>query len=146
MKTTVELDMNDGSTKRFPAVAPVALFWTVVQKCDAFRGWFLQLLQSKPSDLNNLWRVALYNDEVLPGNPLKVSNDRKLVGFYWSWMEYRRFIHHECMWYHLCAIRTSHIKKVKGGVSQLFKKLVSLFFSTPADLRVGVHMTISSVL
>ena len=140
--TTIELDMTDGSTKQFPVVSPMALFWMVLQKCDSFRGWFLELLQSKPSNHSNLWRVALYNDEVLPGNPLKVSNERKIMGFYWSWMEYDRFIHHECMWYHLCAIRSSHIRKVKGGVSQLFKKLVCLFFSAPADLRLGIQMTL----
>lgn len=140
--THISLDLIDGSVKQFPVVHPLALFWMVLQKCDAFRGWFLELLQSKPSNLNNMWRVALYNDEVLPGNPLKVSNERKIMGFYWSWMEYGNFIHQECMWYHLCAIRSSHIRKVKGGVSQLFKKLLPLFFSAPTDLRLGVQMTI----
>ena len=140
--THISLDLTDGSVKQFPVVHPLALFWMVLQKCDAFRGWFLEHLQSKPSNLNNMWRVALYNDEVLPGNPLKVSNERKIMGFYWSWMEYGKFIHQECMWYHLCAIRSSHIRKVKGGVSQLFKKIVPLFFSAPADLRLGVQMTL----
>ena len=41
----------------------------------------------------------------------------------------------------ICAVRSSRVKDVKSTYSQVFKKIASLFFDDPFDLRKGVMLT-----
>lgn len=136
--TCLELDMEDGSKRSFPAVNPLPLLWLCLHRCQCFAAWFHALLNTCTHD--HPFRVALYSDEVLPGNALKVTNHRKLLAWYWSWMEYDHLIHMEGLWLHIFVLRASYVKKVKGGAGQILSKVMDLFFSDPFDLRLGIRL------
>ena len=79
---TIEVELLDGKKARYPAVAPVAFLHGVLKRCSGFRSYFESALRATPATLQEPWRISLYVDEVLPGNALKVTNERKLVAFY----------------------------------------------------------------
>ena len=66
-------------------------------------------------------------DEIAPGNALKPTNERKIVAFYWSILQFGRLVHAEELWLHILVIRSSLMRKIRGGYSQLLAKVSRLF-------------------
>ena len=137
--TTYQLQMNDGSTKEFPAVAPVDLLEYIVMTCRTFADFMTGLMDSTDT---TKWQIVIYTDEVLPGAQLKVNNNRKLVSFYWAFVEYGAKLGVEDCWMHLATIRRSWMTGAKCGWSQVFKELCKLFFRKPKDLASGVVLNL----
>lgn len=138
--TTLSLEMEDGSFKSFPALNPFPLLWLCLHRCSQFAEFFHGILESVGPTHERPMKVALYCDEVLPGNALKVTNHRKLLAWYWSWLEYGRMIHMEGLWLHIFVLRASQVKKIKGGAGQILSKLIELFFNDPFDMRLGIRL------
>ena len=143
--TTISVEMQNGSFKEFPALNPLALLWLMLSTCSGFREYFSGVMAKHTSNPERMWRICMYGDEVLPGNALKVINERKLMSFYWSFLEFQQDLSNEQLWFHIFSLRTSHLKNIKSRVSQVFKKLCALFFSYPFDLRQGVKFEIPGV-
>eukprot|EP00438_Fugacium_kawagutii_P024642 Skav216075 [mRNA] locus=scaffold1111:21114:23159:+ [translate_table: standard] len=139
---TIDVDMTDGSLQQFPVLNPLAWLHLLLTTIEEFRQYFFALIDSTGCDYTHPWDIVLYCDEISPGNVLKPTNNRKLVGWYWTFWQFGKRIHTEALWFHLCAIRTSHMKKVKGGYSGLFSKLLRLFFTHPQDLRLGIPLEV----
>ena len=137
--TTYQLQMNDGSTKSFPAVAPVDLLEYIVMTCMTFADFMKGLMDS--TDTAN-WGIVIYTDEILPGAQLKINNNRKLVSFYWSFVQFGAKLGVEDCWLHLATIRRSWMTSAKCGWSQVFKELCKLFFKKPKDLASGVVLNL----
>lgn len=51
-------------------------------------------------------------------------------------------IHMEGLWLHIFVLRASHVKKIKGGASQILGKVMELFFNDPYDVRLGVKLEV----
>ena len=139
---TIEVELLDGKKARYPAVVPVAFLHGVLKRCSGFRSYFESALRATPATLQEPWRISLYVDEVLPGNALKVTNERKLVAFYWSFLEHGRRVHSEALWFHVLSVRSSSVKRIKAGVSQIMSKILELFFRPGVDLRYGIQFEI----
>ena len=114
--TTYQLQMNDGSTKSFPAVAPVDLLEYIVMTCMTFADFMKGLMDS--TDTAN-WGIVIYTDKILPGAQLKINNNRKLVSFYWSFVQFGAKLGVEDCWLHLATIRRSWMTSAKCGWSQV---------------------------
>ena len=136
---TIEVEAKQGGKKKIPVVAPLPLLANLVQAAP-FALFLDNLMSEKVPTVSKKWKICLYCDEVLPGNALKTTNDRKLVAFYWSFMEYGKFLYNEQLWMHICSLRTCHIKNIEGGYSAVFKHVAGLFFGAPHDLRHGVQL------
>ena len=134
----INLDLKNGSTRSVPILNPAALLWAECKKCVAF-GTFLQ---KAISECHNYMSIALYTDEVLPGNPLKGLNQRKLWAFYWSFLDFQQNLGCEELWLHVACIRSSILKQVSGGVTQVFEKIVKTFYRASYDFRYGLPLEI----
>ena len=88
------------------------------------------------------WSISLYSDEIVPGNALKPRNDRKLVACYWSFGQFDGAVGHEDVWHHIVAVRSSVVRSMKSGWSQLFKITCGAFFKEPLDVSKGVVLNI----
>ena len=64
---------------------PLALIYHLCMHSACFSGLMRELPRSSPVAPLNL---VIYADEVLPGNPLAVTQERKLWCFYWSILEF----------------------------------------------------------
>ena len=134
----VEVTMHTNNTMKVPCVSPLPLLWHSVRSCTSFSEWFWEKAQN--SNISTPLRIALYCDEVLPGDALKATNHRKMVCWYWTILEYGHHCSREELWMHLLTLRTVHVKKIAGGYSQLFRRVVELFHTAPFDARLGVSL------
>ena len=137
----VSLKLTNGSYKSFPMINPIAMLWTACNECPGFASLMAHQLKTRPSTPENGWRIVLYADEIVPGNNLAVHNGRKLWAVYWSMFEWGPYLSAECLWMNIITVRSSFIKQVEGGLSQLFKAVAASFFKNPFDLSKGVLLS-----
>lgn len=138
-----QLEMEDGSVTTWPAINPAVLLQHMCSQTP-----FAELLGSV-IDLREpgaKFTITIYSDEVLPGNPLKPDNGRKLVAFYWSLQEFGDRLGMEDLWFHLGSLRRVHVVEAKGGWSQVFCKLANVFFTSPYDMSRGIVLNLGSSL
>ena len=107
----INLALKDGGTRSVPILNPAALLCAECSKRVAF-GTFLQKAISKR---HNYLSIALYTDEILPGNPSKGLDQRKLWAFYGSFLDFQGNLGCEELWLHVACIRSSILKQVRGG-------------------------------
>ena len=136
----IEVEMLKGPNKKYPMINPMALLWFLCTECVGFRDAFRQQVAKHQPSLHTPHSVCIYQDEVLPGNPLRVTNERKLQCWYWSIAELGYFCGDEDFWLHILAVRTSEVKKIKSGTAQLFKLVVEKFFAFPYSMQNGVML------
>ena len=134
----VEATTHTNDTMKIPSVSPLPVLWHLVRSCPSFSEWFWEKAQN--SNISTPLRIALYCDEVLPGDALKATNHRKMVCWYWTILEYGHHCSCEELWTHLLTLRTVHVKKIAGGYSQLFRRVVELSHTSPFHARLGVSL------
>lgn len=138
----VQLKQTDGSVASYPAINPWKLLQHTLQECAAFSDLFVEKLRQNPNGYDNPWGIAIYSDEVLPGNQLKPRNERKLISFYWGFVQHGRGLCSEEQWFHLCTLRSSMVREANHGWAQLFKEVCMLFFKAPEDATLGIPLTV----
>ena len=100
---------------------------------------FSQQLRSHPNTAESSCRLALYADEVVPGNQLSVHNRRKVWMMYWSFLEFGLHLSNEHAWMPAVAEPSDDIKGVSGGISQVFAEVIKTFFGEIGfDFRAGI--------
>lgn len=140
---SVPMEMEDGSTRKITIVHPVLLLQHMASTIPAFATFMERKLVDHPNSAQSPWAVAVYSDEIIPGNMLKPRNDRKLVSFYWSFQEMDSAVGCEDLWHHSTAVRSTVVRSMKSGWSQLFRKVVESFFTAPLDLSKGVMLQLN---
>ena len=84
--------------------------------------------------------IVMYSDEITPGQQIK-GNDRKCQSVYWSLVNFGpELLCFESMWFTAAALRVSECKKIQGGMRQVYKRILRLFFGGRGrhDLRHGI--------
>lgn len=120
---------KDGSLGTMPAMSPLAFLWKIFRQGGTFVDFFLDLHNKNPSTPDSPWSIILYSDEVVPGNQLSHSNDRKHWVMYWSWMQLgAAVLQHEESWLPCLLERSTIIADLSGGMSQAFAIMLKLFF------------------
>ena len=141
---SVRIEMCNGAHKEFPVLSPMAMLSLQAAECAGFAEFLWGKLQQHRNSQSNMWDLAVYMDEISPGNALKVSNERKLVSFYWSVCQFEDALGAEPLWFHLASVRASFVKNMKCGVSQLFRELIKVFFISPTDASNGVMLRVGN--
>lgn len=140
--TEVEIELLNGRTKKYPMISPMGFLSHLSTESPGFSHFLAQQLRKHPCSQEQPWNVSLYSDEILPGNALKHSNERKLLGMYWAFVEFDEATSDEDMWFHLIAIRSSEVKKFKSGPAQLIKKVLEKFYEHPFAMNHGVQINV----
>jgi hypothetical protein len=140
----VPLISTTGEPIDMMVASPLALLWKSVKDCKSFSTMFMNRLAASPPSPEAPWRLVLYSDEVVPGNPLATDNRRKVWVVYFSFLELGpAVLCHEEAWFCVMAKRSHDVNQVSGGMSQVFKAIVKMFFG--ADIHNlatgGMHWT-----
>ena len=94
-----------------------------------------------PSSPSKPWRLALYADEVVPGNQLAIVNARKIWVSYFSFLELEEHLSNEVAWNPIFAEPSLGLKSVSSGISQVMAATIKLFVGADFDLSTaGVHL------
>ena len=118
-------------------INPLGYLHTAVkQPGSGFSKRFIELWNSKPSTVDNPWRIILYADEVVPGNALSLMNKRKVWIVYFSFVEFGAQLSDEDAWAPLAAEPSVGLKHVCAGISQAVAAVIKQFFGARTfDLR-----------
>lgn len=84
----LQLKALDGTCLHKELQHPAAMLFRVCETSEAFRHLVAKAALVSPPSLANPWRIVLYMDEVLPGNQLAYSHERKMWAVYWSVLEF----------------------------------------------------------
>ena len=91
-------------------------------------------LDSQPPTRCNPYRLALYSDEVTPGNVVSPDNLRKCWCVYWSILDLcPQALHDENAWFLITVKRSSEVNKVDGKFSAIFGCMIEQFFGGAHD-------------
>ena len=126
-----------------------AMLWMAFREGGRFSDLVRRSMVNHPCLPEKPWRLALYADEVVPGNPLSNENRRKIWVVYVSFLELGpAALSQEDNWFTLAVVRSKVLNTAAAGIGQLFRRLLhSLFgaqakhdFST-AGMRLGLGDT-----
>ena len=99
----------------------------------------LRKLAERPCSADRPWSLVIYSDEIVPGNALAFQHRRKLWAIYVSFLEFEEHLNNEYAWIPIVAVRTSQLKNVVSGISQVFAAVLKVFFGKllTYDFRTG---------
>ena len=136
-----ELDLvsNTGGRIKLNVLHPLAVLWSAVYTCTAFRDLFLARLEEKPSTYETPWSLIIYSDEVTPGAALSHDNLRKVQTVYYSFLELGpNVLAREDAWFCALAARSKTVNRVSGKMSQVIGAILKLMFAANSfNLMLG---------
>ena len=124
-----------------------------------FAAFLERKYDEKPSSRENPWNLVFYADEITPGSALKADNLRKIQAAYWSFLEFGgAALAKELFWFVYTTKRPSEVNKLKGGMIQVMRVMLEMFFSTnghniqlagivlvtPSGRRIRIHAVINA--
>ncbi len=121
--------------------------WAFLEAACAVSTNFTRLLQSTLDRSSNVLSIAIYTDEISPGQQLTSHNPRKTQTCYWGILEYgwpRLSCEHA--WNTLPLALTGEIEKIPDTMAFFFKLCLKMFLGDPvsSDLRNGILLRIPS--
>ena len=89
----------------------------------------MNLIQQSPPSPSNKYGLAIYSDEVVPGNTVAPDNLRKIWVIYASVIQFGPVaLSQEASWLTIGCCRSSCLSLVKGGIGQLIKEILKKTF------------------
>lgn len=89
-------------------------------------------------------RLALYADEVVPGDVLRPENKRKTMCVYLTIREFGRHLQHEAAWFPIAFLRAAVAKNLVGGYSAAFAALFKRLLLEEGNVRDGILVNCGS--
>lgn len=121
---SLELPLSGGGVYRWPTMNFQRMLQQLCEKCEGMRSVMLDGLARRPGDHQHPWHIALYADEVVPGNVLSPDNRRKVMAFYATFRELGWAVTHEQYWLPLAVLRREVASQVLGGWSAVVRALL----------------------
>ena len=129
------------ANKELWLINPLAYLYHAYKSCDGFRRFLDERHGQRPSSVDNPWRLCLYSDEVVPGNPLAPRQARKVWVIYFSFLDFHPHLHMEEAWTPIIAEPTLGLKTVESGIAQVFGMALKQFFGRRVfDMRSGIAL------
>lgn len=119
----------DKSSKEIAFVNPLTLLAAAMEQGGGFSQMVEQTLASKTCSYEEPFRLLVYADEIVAGNPLSHHTSRKVWAFYISILEFGPImLQKEQCWLTVMIQRSSVVNTLSAGVSQLYKILLKTIF------------------
>ena len=145
--TKVPLARSDGSIWWLECQCILAMLYATAKWSMGFSRLITSTLaRCGPSTPHNPWKLAIYCDEVDPGDPLSSTHGRKFQAVYWSLTTFGLCVlwHEEC-WFTACTARTDEVKRVVGGMSAVIVAiLTNAFLGTHDPMVAGVVLDLAN--
>ena len=132
---TRRLTLKSGGCISLPFLHPAAMLWVCCQECPEFKSFFSSVLNGQRL------KLTVYSDEVTPGRELIKYNEKKFWILYWSFLDFGpAALANEDAWFTGLTVRSTTVKKIAGGLAQLKKVYMNMFFNLAdgCDFRKGV--------
>ena len=125
----------EGHPIRLNILNPISLLCILLATSIGFSGLVERVYDAKPCSVDNPWRIALYSDEVTPGDAFSVHLSRKVQVVYWSFLEFGHFLSNENSWMLATAKRSSEVAKTAGQMSKVMGTVSKLFVADDSNFH-----------
>jgi len=133
----VDLPLDDGSVYKWHIGRPQGVLRKLAKDSDALR----RVLQGMPSSPEKPLNVMHYHDEVAAGHLLAPVHNRSFTSFRYSFRQMgRHLLTCDEMWFEYAILRSAVLDKVKGGMSNVWRLLMHLFFTCSSE---GFHLLVA---
>ena len=141
----VDLPLVKGGQWAWTYLPPIALLCKMLSRSPQLAGEFKDALQENPNSHANPWGLILYFDELTPGAVLRLDNKRKCMAVYMSFAQlgHRRLCKTE-FWMTIAVVRTSMIRKIQGGWSNMLRLLLRSAFLQSDSFATGVVLQLDA--
>ena len=79
-------------------------------------------------------KLIMYIDELTPGNPLRPDKGRTTQSVYWCFADWPQWVLQRAdAWLLFTTVRSSVVSQLPGGVSNLMRKILNIFFPASGD-------------
>ena len=134
----VAVPLTNGKEFAWHICNPFALMHFVCANCPSFAELISQRHRQHSSSPESPWRLIIYQDEVTPGNLLKVDNARKVMMFYMSFADLGyEVLSKEAAWFVLGCLSSKVAGQVVGGYSAVMRILLRQCFLGDFDMTSG---------
>ena len=111
------------------AVNILTLFFAAFNQGGGWANLMMNLISQSPPSPSNKYGLAIYTDEVVPGNTVSPDNLRKIWVVYASVIQFGPVaLSQEASWLTIGCCRSSCISLVRGGIGQLVKEILKKTF------------------
>ena len=124
-------------------VCPFALLWLTSQECPGFLQFMLKFacMSMAAFRASQYWdeakpgaqppaRIAIYEDEVTPGNNRRHDKGRKYLAIYWTFLDLPEWFRSSMNgWFTFSFITATKMENIRGRDSQLTRLVLKAFFA-----------------
>ena len=104
-----------------------------------------ELWRKQPCTADSPYHLVCYGDEFVPGNVLRQDNRRKCFGMFVTIREFGPYItKHVEAWLPIVCVRSSLAKDIKGGVSNVVRKVFRRMFLVDKISEQGVLLPLGA--
>lgn len=142
MISCAEVTLVNGATQKICFVNPLTLLATAVGQDGAFSILLKESMEKHDCSFDAPFKILLYADEVVAGNPLAHTTGRKVWVFYMSLLDLGPLmLQKEQAWFTVMVQRSSTVSTFASGISQLYKIILrSIFFSPECSVKNGMAL------
>ena len=121
-----QLDLETTPPTRWDYIHPLALVFFLSTICSQFGAMMARTIDKHGSML----KIAVYIDEVRPGNVLRPDKARSVHNLYWAFIEWPEwFLCRDSAWLNFGCCRTSVVANINGGISCFIKQVLHAFWN-----------------
>ena len=132
MISCAQVALVDGSTQKISFVNPLTLLASAVEQGGAFSNLLKETMDKEQCSFDSPFKIMLYSDEVVGGNPLAHTTGRKVWVFYLSVLNFGPLVlQKEQAWFTILVQRSSIVSTFASGISQLYKIILKAIFLSP---------------
>lgn len=138
---TKELKMSDGPPQEFEYQHPYAMLYALCESSEEFRSFFKKICIANGFRLG----IALYTDEITPGNPMRADNRMKVQAIYWSILQFLYpVLANDDAWFAGFTGRSVDVVEVDCQLSAVVSQFLKLFFDKCGhNGRNGIQLPIN---
>ncbi len=115
---------QDGSTGKILCTNLLSYMAGLFEQGGSYEELVRRAFAMDPCSLLQPWQVAMYSDEVVPGNVLG-RGERKVWAIYCSVVNYKlEALQNESAWIILATLRSSMVSELEGGISQAWAAIL----------------------
>lgn len=131
---------DDGATTPLHFCHLLVCIMALFHQSGSFTQLVHQAHRRQPSALSCPWNLAIYCDEIIPGNVLGRAQ-RKVWCIYCTILEFTDHIAQEDAWLTICVERSSFVASLDGGIAQIMGIVLESIFHNPIlDPRLGLQL------
>ena len=106
-----------------PFICTFALIFSLCDKSLCFAAFLHNCIQGQ------VGRIAIYVDEVVPGNALRPDPGRAFYAWFWTILEWPDWYRsRKAGWFDLCVMKAKDVAAIPGGVSAIAVHILKMFW------------------